>query len=472
MKGGLITRKARIRGIYSTAITKLLIDNGFDIAQPSATTRERFRLKRNDDSPDLDVYDRLDLHGVRALGKAEPIASFISALQSCLDDVIIRKWPFTIDGIYKGLVKGADPETHSLLVDIGTTVGRIAEEEMPNTNLEQIVVQIERRRRTKKPVLTREIKVPGKYAILLPRPQIKISRKIRDPKTRSKLHELGKELASPNRGILWRTAAAHQPSNVLSDEVTKLVKEEETIMKRAEEFEAPKILWEGPHSIDVEFPALSKKKLDEMRKSVVPTIDGHHFYKACGGKISSALDMAERLEENCSHEEVEGLLKQTIETECPDEGSIIEVEHVKLDGRTLRLGRALVEDFDHREAVIRFSRVFERKGIYDGLKTQKEPGDRAVTTAKIGEWYFKTEYFSKEGSYKGTYVNFNTPIELCPHGIHYVDLEVDVCAWPDGKIKTLDEEKLERALTEGIVTQKLVRVVNEKLRNVVSELRR
>lgn len=465
--------KVRIRGIYSTAITKLLIDNGFDIAQPSATTRERFRLKRNDEPPDLDVYDRLDLQGVRALGKAEPITGFVSVLQSCLDDVIIRKWPFTIDGIYKGLVKGADPETHSLLVDIGSTVGRIAEEEIPDLYLEQIIVQIERRRRFKRPVLTREIKVPGKYAILLPKPQIKISRKIRDPETRSKLHKLGEELAPPNRGILWRTAAAHQPSNVLTDEVTKLTKEEETIMKRADELEAPKTLWEGPHSIDVEFPALSKVKLDEMRESVVPTIDGHHLYKTCGGKISSALDMAERLlEENRSHEEVEELLKQTIETEYPDEGSIIEVEHVKLDGRTLRLGRALVEDFDHHEAVIRFSRVFERKGIYDGLKTRKEPGDRAVTTAKIGEWYFKTEYFSKEGSYKGTYVNFNTPIELYPYGIHYVDLDVDVCAWPDGKTETLDEEKLERALTEGIVTQKLTRIVKDKLRNAVSELRR
>ncbi len=466
-------RKARIRGIYSTAITKLLIDNGFDIAQPSAATRERFRLKRNDDSPDLDVYDRLDLHGVRALGKAELIARFISALQSCLDDVIIRKWPFAIDGIYKGLIKGADPKTQSLLVDIETTAGRIAEEEIQDPCLEQIIVQIERRRRSKRPVLTSQVKVPGKYAILLPKPQIKISRKIRDSETRSKLHKLGEELAPPNRGILWRTAAAHQPYNVLTAEVTKLTKEEEAIMKRAEEAEAPETLWEGPHSIDVEFPALSKKKLDEMRKSIVPTIDGHHFYKACGGKISSALDMAERLlEENCSHEEVEGLLKQTIETEYPDEGSVIEVEHVKLDGRTLRLGRAFVEDFDHREAVIRFSRVFERKGIYDGLKTRKEPGDRAVTEAKLGEWHFRTAYFSKEGRYKGTYVNFNTPIELCPRGIHYVDLEVDVCAWPDGKIETLDEEKLEKALTEGIVTQKLVRIVNEKLRNIVSELRR
>ena len=465
--------KVRIRGIYSTALTKLLLDHGFDIVQPSATTRERFRLKRNDESPDLDVYDRRDLQGVKALGKAEPIAAFISALQSRLDDVIIRKWPFTVDGIYKGIIKGAEPETYSLLIDIGTTVGRIAEEEIFNPNLKQVVVQVERRRRTNRPVLTREIKVPGKYAILLPKPQVKISRKIRDPKKRSQLHKLGKELAPPSRGILWRTAAADQPSKVLSDEITKLMKEEEAILKKAEEVEAPAILWEGPHSMDVEFPALSKKKLDDIRKSVAPTIDAHHFYKACGGKISSALDMAEKLlEKSYSREEVERLFKQTTETEYPDVGSVIEMEHVKLDGRTFRLGKALIEDFDHKESLIRFSRVFERKGLYDGLKTRKEPGDRAVTEAKLGEWYFKTKYFSKEGRYKGTYVNLNTPIELYPYRIRYVDLEVDVCAWPDGKVEKLDEEKLDKAATEGIVTQNLVRVVKDKLRKVVSELRR
>lgn len=465
--------KFRIRGIYSTALTKLLLDHGFEIVHPSATTRERFRLKRNDESPDLDLYDRRDLQGVRALGKAEPIAAFVSTLQSRLDDVIMRKWPFTVDGIYKGIVKGPEPETHALLIDIGTTVGRIAEEEIPHPDLEQVIVQVERRRRTNRPALTREIKVPGKYAILLPKPRVKLSRKIRDPKTRSKLQKLGKELAPPNRGILWRTAAADQPSNVLSDEIIKLMKEEKAILKKAEEAEAPATLWEGPYSIDVEFPALSKKKLDEIRKSVVSTIDDHHFYKTCRGKISSALDMAEKiLEKGCSHEEVEGLFKQTIETEYPDVGSVIEIEHVKLDGRTLRLGKALIEDFNHSESVIRFSRVFERKGIYDGLKTRKEPGDRAITEAKLGEWYFKTKYFSREGRYKGTYVNLNTPVELYPYGIRYVDLEVDVCAWPDGKVEKLDEEKLEKATAEGIVTQKLFRVVKNKLQEVVSELRR
>ncbi len=464
--------RVRIRGIYSTAITKLLIDQGFDIVQPSVTTRERFGLNRNSKSPDLDVYDRRDLQGVKASGKAEPITNFISMLQSHLSDVIIRRWPFTVNGIYKGVIKQAEPETHSLLVDIGTTIGRVAEEEISDPNLKEVVVQVERIKQTNKPALTREIKIPGKYAILLPKPQVKISRKIRNLKKQSQLHKLGRKFAPSNRGILWRSAAADQPSEVLGDEISTLLKEEETLLKKAEEVEAPATLWEGPHSIDVEFPALSKKKLDDVRKSVAHTIDGHHFYKACGQEIASALDMAEKLlEKGCSYGEVETLFKQTTETQYPDMGSIIEIEHVKLDGRTLCLGKALIEDFDHGHSTIRFSRVFETKGVYDGLKTRKEPGDRAVTEATLGEWHFKTKYFSKEGRWKGTYVNLSTPIELYPYGVRYVDLEVDVCVWPDGKVEKLDEEKLDKARVEGIVTKDLVEAVKKKLREVESSLR-
>jgi hypothetical protein len=334
--------KVKIKGIYATALTKLLLDyknilgnqtsselldNGFALIQPSATVRERFELKENDEFPDLEVYDRQDKQGVQASGTAEAVNAFTSILQSCLDDVVVRKG------------------------------------------------------------------------------------------------------------------------------------------------EAPAAILEGSRYVDVEFPALSKKKLDEIRGSVTPTLDGHHYYKACGVNISSALDMAEKLiEKGGSREEVEKLLKQTIRAKYPIVGSLIEIEHVKLHGKVLNLGKAVIEAFNHPKSLIRFRRVFKKKGMYDGLKTEKAPGDYAVTEAKIGEWYFKTRYFAKDGRYKGTYINLNTPIELYPHGIRYVDLEVDVCVWPNGRVKKLDEKKLKEATAEGIVTPRLARTVKEKLHKIMKHL--
>jgi len=463
---------ARVRGIYSTALTKLLLDNDFDIVQASTTVKERFKLKESNETPDVDIYDRYDRQGVRALGKAEAVDAFKEILQSTLEDVIVRRWKTTTEGIYKGLVKSSDSATHSILVDIGSATGRIHEEEISDPNAQQIVAQVEKGRMgAKEPTLTTTIKIPGRYAVLILGHEVKVSRKILDGQKRSRLFRLGKQWAPLNWGIIWRTAAANQPSVILKNEITTLLKERELLMKKAEEVEAPVTLWEGRHFADIEFPALSKRKLDEIRRFVASTIKGHHYYKACVGRISSALDMAERLlKQGVPREEVEGLFGRTNEAEQSHVGSVIGIEHVKLDGKVFHLGKALVEACNHDDYTLCLSRVFEKEGVYDGLKTRKEPGDTAITDAKVGEWYLKTQYFSKHGKLKGTYINLNTPIELYPYAIRYVDLEVDVCVWPSGKAETLDEEKLDEALEEGLVTKKLVEIVKEKTQEIMKRL--
>ncbi|MDI6905779.1 MAG: DUF402 domain-containing protein [Candidatus Bathyarchaeia archaeon] len=65
----------------------------------------------------------------------------------------------------------------------------------------------------------------------------------------------------------------------------------------------------------------------------------------------------------------------------------------------------------------------------------------------------------------GTYINLNTPVEVYP-AIRYVDLEVDVCIQSDGTSKTLDMEKLEKALEKGIISQKLFTKLKETLQKM------
>ncbi|MFQ6064942.1 MAG: ribonuclease E/G [Candidatus Bathyarchaeia archaeon] len=462
--------KARVRGVYSTCLTKLLLDHGFEIVQPSVSIRERFGIEERSGAPDLDVRERCDRQGVHALGRAESINSFKSMLQSNLHDVIIREWPVAANGIYKGIVE--TERLGSFLVNIGSAIGRISKEDISNPDVKEVVVQVERRRvGARRPALTTEVKIPGKYAILVPQREIKISRKIRDREDRSRLLKLGEGLAPQDWGIIWRTAAKNQPPQKLEDEIDRLVKEGEVVLEKAEEAVAPAELWEGSHFLDVEFPALSKKRLDGIRRSVTETMEGHHYYKACGGDFAVAVDMAERLlEKGGPMEEVEKLFRQTVEAGFPTVGSVIDIEHVKLDGRVLHLGEAKVETFDETESLIEFSRVVRGEGTYDGLRTSREAGDRAVTEAKIGEWHYKTQYFSKEGRHKGTYINLNTPIELYPYGIRYVDLEVDVCVWPSGKVGVVDEKKLESAAIEGVVTKRLVETVKKKVQRLMKAL--
>lgn len=140
----------------------------------------------------------------------------------------------------------------------------------------------------------------------------------------------------------------------------------------------------GWSCLDAEFPWDSKRKLDEYRRSVVPTVQKHHYYKACGGHVSSAVDMAEKLLlQGCAPEEVEGLFKQTIEPYLPYEGSEIDVEHVKLSGQALSLGKGVIESYDE-ESRIKYVREMRSDGVYDGLEVEKEAGDRAVTETTLG----------------------------------------------------------------------------------------
>lgn len=345
---------SRLRGIYSTALTKLLLDHGFQIVDPSDTIKERFRLRteKPKSRADLDIYDRPDRQGVHVVGETSPLNSLISIMQDLLDDVIIRR-TITSNGM------------------VGTQAS-----DFPLT--EESMVRDEQ------------------GATTLPQQSF----------------------------------------------------------------------------INIEFPAISKRKMDDYRSLVAPTIKDHHYLKACGGRVSSLLEMAEQmLEKNASRSEVETLLKESLMPQYPRLDSTIDIEHVKIDGRIFHLNNAKIVEFDEEEGRLRLLRSFRSRGIYDGLRVPREPDDYAWTDLRIGDWSFRTTYFSREGRYKGTYINLNTPIELYPEKIRYVDLEVDICLWPDGRIEKVDQEKLEEKVLEGYISERLSNIVKKKLEEIIDSLR-
>ncbi len=184
--------RVKTRGIYTTVLTKLLLDHDFEIVQPSEWIAERFILEGSECEPDLTIRDRPDRQGVKVNGSTQAIEAFCSILGEELFDVILRR----VDG-----------------------------------------------------------------------------------------------------------------------------------------------------GLDAEFPRAAKMKLDEYRGTIVPTIRMHHYYKAFGGEVSAAADMAERLLLQGRHEdEVKVLLRQVIAPYLPFEGSEVGVEHVKLNGAALSLGIAVIRD--------------------------------------------------------------------------------------------------------------------------------
>ena len=328
----------RIRGIYSTALTKLLLDNSFEIVQPSEVIKKRFNLPGEDYvnvPPDLNVHNRLDRQGIIVTGNMVSLENLIDILRSTLDDVVFRN----------------------------------------------------------------PLRIP------------------------------------------WETSYQYSHGSYLSNMQLSAVS-----------------------SVDIEFPGLSKKRLDEIRATVTPTVTGHHYYKACGGRISSMVDIAEKmLEEGCLKDDVEALLKENVWSILPKLGSRINMENAKIDGQIFNLGSAKIARFYKKDGRLILLRRFFKKGVYDGLKVPKDEGDYAISDVVIGNLSFRTRYFSRNEEYKGTYININTPIELYPMKIRYVDLEADICVWPDGKIKKIDNEKLEEVVSRGFISERIAEISNREI---------
>jgi len=466
MKATETLMKAKVRGIYTTALTKLLLDNGFGIVQPSLAIKKRFGLMDNSASPDIKIKDRYDLQGIRVIGTSEAVDAFRSVLHSTIEDALTRKWLVSVDGIYKGNMTESDE--YAFYVDVGGIVGILPKSEAANINVKKpLVVQVERKRiGTKQPVLTTNLKIVGNYAILVQNSKVGVSLKIRDSNRRAELYALGKTLAPEGWGIIWRELSASQSREVLENEIETLMEKVRILNEKALHSEAPTLLIEGSYFMDVEFPWSSKRTLDKLRAHATPTLDEHHLYKCCGGEVSAALEMAEDLlEKGQDRKQVEESFKEQILYEFPEEGSLVDIEHVKLSGIVFHLGQATIESMNDEE--IRYSRTMRSNGFYDGLGVKKEAGDKAVSETRTGEWSITTKYFSPSGGWKGTYVNLNTPVEVYPKAIRYVDLEVDVCIQPDGTSEILDMEKLEKALQKGFISKTLFETVKEKVKKIV-----
>ena len=461
--------KVKVRGIYSTALTKLLLENNFEIVQPSLAIRERFLIEEKMEPPDLQVKDRFDLQGVRVLGKLEAVKAFQSILKSEFEDVLTRRWMVSVDGIYKGKIVKSDE--NRFYVDLGGTIGFLSKKEDVKVENEQVIVQVDRRRiGGRNPVLTAQLKIVGDYAVLIQNGKVGVSLKITNPKRRTELYMLGKKLSTENWGVIWREGAERQSKEILEQEVATLFEKVKMLERKASSVHAPTILLDGLWFMDVEFPALSKKKLDFLRASVVQTLDGHHFYKCCGGKVSASLEMAEKLlSKGKDKGKVEELFKQQIKNLFPEASSMVDIQHVKPSGMVFHLGQAKIDEMDGEE--IKFTRIIKSNGFYDGLAVKKEAEDKAVSETRLGEWFIKTDYFSRDDKWKGTYININTPVEIYPKTIRYVDLEVDLCVKPNGETKILDMDKLEEALKNGIISSRLFGKVKEVIQEVQMNLR-
>jgi len=84
--------KVKIRGIYTTALTRLFLDSNCSIVYPSSEISLRLGIKGSESSTvDVSITDRPDRQGVILEGDPEQTAVVVRALSNVLPDVVLRR---------------------------------------------------------------------------------------------------------------------------------------------------------------------------------------------------------------------------------------------------------------------------------------------------------------------------------------------------------------------------------------------
>ncbi|PSQ44061.1 RNA-binding protein [Halobacteriales archaeon SW_7_68_16] len=203
--------------------------------------------------------------------------------------------------------------------------------------------------------------------------------------------------------------------------------------------------------------------LDEERRAVTATTAGHHRIKAGSTAASLAVDLVEGI---CGSGDGDLPFPAVADTFGPAVGDDLRIDHGKPDGRLFSLGTGEVMSRDGEGVTIR--REIRGEGTYDGLGTPREPGDVALTKLQEGRAWYPTSYRGADGTRKGRYVNVCTPVEIFPDAARYVDLHVDVIDYPDGGVEIIDGDELAAAVDAGHVSGALA----DRARDVARRVKR
>ena len=470
--------RVRVRGIYTTALTRLFSETDHDVVQASPPIRRRFDESFPPVEYDVTVETTDDRQGVGVVGDPDAVETIAARLVEVGVDAFA--WPDARPrgAVFDGTV--TDTLGSGAVVDLGAGEGFL-----PYSNVEGYVddgdhlrVQVEEPSppwTDSRPVLDTRLRVFGGVTTL---------RRGTEETTAAAGGEAGRELAGlgdllatdvpDGWGVRWERAATDADLDAMDDALARAAERAERVEDAlsdvsdpgdaAEDGDLPREVVVPEATTWVWFGRESRFALDDHRREVTATMAGHHRIKAAANRASDAVDFVEGV---CGS--VEGFPQAaTLRKFGPGVGDRVAIEHGKPDGRLFTLGRGEVTDCDPEAGKLAVRREMTGGGVYDGLAVARKSGDVAVTKFAEGRWWYPTTYRDDEGESKGTYVNICTPVELFPGAVRYVDLHVDVLAHADGSVERVDDDELDDAVEAGHVSGELA----EKARTVASSVER
>jgi hypothetical protein len=456
----------RVRGIYATALTRLLSDASVDVVQASGPIEARFDAEFPVERAGASVETTDDQQGVGVSGDRETVERVVAELRDLGRDALAWADPLPVRAVYAGEV--IETVGSGAVVDCGDGEGFL-----PYSNSDERVETGDRLRvqviegaapwTDGRPVLDGAVAVRGELLTLV--------RGGSNSSTASGPAMLDVVAADPREGwgISWEGASDDASFDAIADALAAANEWAAAIDDALVEADdpadaAPARQSDGGATTWVWFGRESRFELDAVRRDVTTTMAGHHRVKAGSRSASAAVDYVEALcDDPGSDGETDLPFAVTARQFGPRAGDTLWLGHGKPDGRLITLGRADVQSVD-ADGTVTVERSMSAGGEYDGLGVPKEAGDVAETTLKEGRWWYPTVYRDSDGTKKGTYVNICTPVEIFPDTARYVDLHVDVLKYADGAVERVDDDELDAAIEAGHVPEELA----ERARSVAT----
>jgi hypothetical protein len=475
------SHRVRVRGIYSTALTRSLLSAGHDVVQASPPIRRRFDADLPAADHDASVETTEDRQGVGVAGDPDAVATLREHLLDVGLDALSWDDPAPLGAVFDGVVA----ETHGggAVLDLDESG---AEGYLPFDNADGYVGEDDILRvqvldpaapwEDDRPILDTRVRAMAGLATLVPgREGVRVTgADDADARELAGMTDLLSVDVPDGWGVEWSRDAREASMDALGDALARASDYARTVdgVLEAPQGE-PGLLAAPTAGAWVWFGRECRFALDDLRREVTTTMPGHHRTKAASRSASAGVDLAEALV-------VSGEFARDPDADTdfpfgvvadqfgPRVGDRVAIGHGKPDGRLIVLGRGEVTGLDASDGSITVERRMTAGGSYDALDARREAGDVATTTFREGRWWYPTVYRGEDGDRKGTYVNVCTPVEAFPESVRYVDLHVDVVKHGDGRVERVDDDELDEAVERGELTEALA----EKARSVAGALER
>jgi protein associated with RNAse G/E len=456
--------RVQVRGIYTTALTRLFETGDWEVVLASEPIRDRFDATFDVRPPDATVGTTDDRQGVGVVGEQDAVSGARERLDGVGIDTLSWADPTPTGAVFDGVV--TDTLGGGAIVDLDDGEGYLPYDGTDEYVEEGDVLRVQVRESTPpwgedRPTLATTLLVDGGLV------ELRYGGGGGGRRSNAEAARMASLLSvDPPEGWTprWTRWAEEADMDALRGSLERANDGAETVtraLREADPDDAPVRLAAPLDTAWVWFGRESRFALDDLRREVTTTMPGHHRTKAATEAASAAVDFAEAVCDPTGEFPFAAVTRQF----GPHVGDRIAIEHGKPEGRLITLGRGDVVEYDP-DGVVRLEREMTAGGTYDALGVERQAGDIAVTKFAEGRWWYATVYRGADGETRGTYVNVCTPLEVFPEAVRYVDLHVDVVKHADGRVDRVDDDELDAAVAAGDVPEPLA----ERARDVASRI--